>query len=317
MRRRKTGIHRGLVGERRLVGTEYLARPEFRREYEAEIAPRTEMALHRILPRVGFAPGRPRRVLDLGAGTGAAGRTICSHYASHPELVAVDTVPGPGIVVADVARGARPAGVHGRFDLIVAAHLLNELNRRMELDGQARLVAGWCRDLLEPDGKCIVVEPALRDTGRALLGIRDRLCTAGIHVAAPCFLQAACPALQRERDWCHDSAGVLVAGRSRVDFSYLVLFPSASADPDPHRYRVVSDPLKDKGRLCFFVCGLAGRHKLMRLDRDRRPANQALDDAHRGDVLVLPEVVARDDGFRIGPDTSVTIESMPPGRAIE
>jgi ribosomal protein RSM22 (predicted rRNA methylase) len=307
MRRRKTRIHCGLVGERKLVGSRYLSEAELRHEYEAEIAPRTEAALRRILGQVGFSSGRPRRALDLGAGTGAAGRAVRGCFGEAVELVAVDKVAGPGILVADVLRGVRPAGVSGRFDLIVAAHLLNELSERLDLDGRARLVAGWCRDLLEPDGTCIAIEPALRDTSRALLGVRDRLLAAGLHVTAPCFCQTVCPALRRERDWCHDSAEVLIAGRSRVDFSYLVLRQSAATAVDPSRYRVVSDPIKDKGRLRFFVCGIAGRFELMRLDRDRAAANQALDQARRGDVVVLPNVLLQNDGIRLAADSTVGI----------
>jgi len=305
MRPRKTRIHRGLVGDRTLVGSNYLARPDLRREYETEIAPRSEAALRRILGQVELEPRRPRRVLDLGAGTGATARVVGSCYGDNVELVAVDKVPGPGILVADVLRGVRPAGVSGRFDLIVSAHLLNELGSVLDLDRRARLVAGWCRDLLEPIGTCIVIEPALRDTSRALLGVRDRLLAAGLHVAAPCFCQTACPARQRDRDWCHDSAEVLVAGRSRVDFSYLVVRQFAAADVDPGRYRVVSDPIKDKGRLRFFVCGVAGRFALMRLDRDRSATNQALDRARRGDIVVLPNVLVQDDGIRIVADALV------------
>ena len=104
MRRGKSGIHSGLVGTRGLVGKDYLAQPGLRQEYEAEIAPRTEEALRRILTRVPIP--RPRRVLDLGAGTGAVGRVIREVFPD-VELVAVDRVAGPGIVVADVSRGVR------------------------------------------------------------------------------------------------------------------------------------------------------------------------------------------------------------------
>jgi hypothetical protein len=62
---------------------------------------------------------------------------------------------------------------------------------------------------------------------------------------------------------------------------------------------VVSDPIKDKGRLRFFVCGAAGRFELMRLDRDRSPANQALDQAHRGDIVVLPNAPVQDYRIRV------------------
>ena len=307
MRPGKTRIHCGLVGDRTLVGSSYLSRPDLRQEYQSEIAPRTEAALRRILGQVQLEPQRPRRVLDLGAGTGAVARALRGCFGEDVELVAVDRVAGPGILVADVLRGVRPAGVRGCFDLIVAAHLLNELGRSLNLDGRAQLVAGWCRELLEPDGTCIVIEPALRDTSRALLGVRDRLLVAGLHLLAPCLCQTACPALQRDRDWCHDSAEVLIAGRSRVDFSYLILRQSGTKEVDRNRYRVVSDPLKDKGRLRFFVCGVAGRFVLMRLDRDRSAANQALDRMCRGDIVVLPNVLVQDDGIRIAVESTVGI----------
>jgi len=68
-RRGGSRIHQGLTGERALVGTRYLADPALRDEYAAEIAPRTRAALDKILGGLGLRA--PRRVLDLGAGTGA------------------------------------------------------------------------------------------------------------------------------------------------------------------------------------------------------------------------------------------------------
>jgi ribosomal protein RSM22 (predicted rRNA methylase) len=248
------------------------------------------------------ALSRPRHALDLGAGTGAAGRAVCAQWPD-VELVAVDKVAGPGVVRADVARALRPAGVAGQFDLIVAAHLLNELS--LDLDGRARLVAGWCRELLEPDGTCILVEPALRETSRGLLGVRDRLRAAGVFVVAPCLLQGPCPALARERDFCHMSAAAVAQGRSRVDFSYLVLRKQGVPCADTSRYRIVSDPMKDKGRLRLFACGPAGRLLVTRLDRDRSPANQILDEIERGIVVRITGVAAQPDGLRCGRDTAV------------
>jgi ribosomal protein RSM22 (predicted rRNA methylase) len=300
LRRPSSRIHRGLVGARELVGEAYLADEDLRREYDSEIAPRTVAALDRILAETAIS--RPRRALDLGAGTGAAGRAVCAHWPD-VELVAVDKVAGPGVVRGDVARAIRPAGVAGHFDLIVAAHLLNELS--LDLDGRARLVAGWCRELLEPDGTCILLEPALRETSRGLLGVRDRLLAAGLFVVAPCLLQGPCPALARERDFCHMSAAAVAQGRSRVDFSYLVLRKQGVPCADTSRYRIVSDPMKDKGRLRLFACGPAGRLLITRLDRDRSPNNQVLDEIERGAVVRIAGAAAQSGGLRCGRDTAI------------
>jgi ribosomal protein RSM22 (predicted rRNA methylase) len=283
-----------------LVGQAYLADQQLRREYEAEIAPRTTAALERIFGAMSLPP--PRRVLDLGAGTGAAGRAIVERWPG-VELVSVDKVSSSADVRADVTRAIRPAGVAGRFDMVVAAHLLNEL--ALDVDGRARLVLGWCRDLLTDDGHCILIEPALRETSRGLLAVRDRLVSARHFVVAPCLWQGPCPALVRERDFCHASGDAIADGRSRVDFSYLVVRKQGRACDDLGLFRVVSDPMKDKGRLRFFACGPVGRVLLTRLDRDSGPANQAFERIARGDLVHIQNATAREDGLRCTSETTV------------
>jgi ribosomal protein RSM22 (predicted rRNA methylase) len=252
----------------------------------------------------GTALSAPRRVLDLGAGTSAASKAIRGRWES-AEIVAVDKVAGPGILRADVTRGLRPTGVQGHFDLIVAAHLLGELG--LDEDGRTRLVLGWCRELLEEHGTCILVEPALRETSRGLLAVRDRLITAGLVVVAPCLWHGPCPALIRERDFCHMSAAAIAPGRSRVDFSYLVLRKQGTPNTDNSVFRMVSDPMKDKGRLRLFACGPAGRLLVTRLDRERSPGNQVLDEIERGAVIRIEDGTLQADGLRCTSDTVIAL----------
>jgi hypothetical protein len=296
-------LHQGLVGERALVGAPYLADRELRAAYETDLAPRTRAALARILEAEFPTRTGVRRVLDLGAGTGAAGAAVRAHFGA-VELVAVDRVAGPGVIVADLRPTGRPVGVEGEFDLVVAAHLLNELAPTLSVDERAARVSGWCDELMAPTGTCIIVEPALRETSRALLEIRDRLVARGLFVVAPCFWQGPCPALARERDWCHDAAPP--AGRSRVDFSYLVLRRGGAAVTDPSVFRVVSDRLEEKGRSRLYGCGPAGRHPLVRLTRDRTEGNAAIERAERGDALVVAGTSPAGDGLRVTATTSVS-----------
>jgi hypothetical protein len=300
--RARARLHEGLVGERALVGEAYLADPALRAAYATDLAPRTGAALARIFGLVPFP--QVRRALDLGAGTGAAGEAIRARFGG-VEVVAVDRVGGPGIIVGDLSRPGRPAGVEGRFDLIVAAHLLNELAPRLSVAERALLVTGWVDELMSAEGACVLVEPALRETGRALLEIRDRLVARGLFVAAPCFWQGPCPALARERDWCHDAAPPAAEGRSRVDFSYLVLRRTGTAETDPGLFRVVSDRLEEKGKLRLFGCGPAGRHPLVRLTRERSDANAALDRLERGEAATLTETGSAGDGLRITRESKV------------
>jgi len=303
--RRRSAIHAGLVGERALIGTPYLADAQLRREYERDIAPRTRAALGKVLAQV-FPAGAagPRRALDLGAGTGAAGAALRAAFGAELDVVAVDRVAAPGVVVADLAAGLPP--VSGRFDLIVAAHLLGELfvNRPLDARVAARAdrVRAWAAALLEPGGVLVIIEPALRETSRELLAVRDRLLPA-LEIVAPCFWTGACPALARERDWCHDAAPV--PSSPRVDFSYLVLRAAtgAGAPADPALVRIVSDPLPEKGKLKLYGCGATGRNLLVRLDRARAPANAAFGDLRRGDVA---RVADTGDGGRITAATTVS-----------
>lgn len=300
-------MHDGLVGARKLVGTPYLADPVLRGEYARDIAPRTEAALGRVLGEVyGTSPAvPPARALDLGAGTGAAGRTLRARFGESFEVVAVDRIASLGMVRANLA--VELPAVQGTFDLIVAAHLLNELYverapaERLAL--RARRVLAWARALLAPNGNLILIEPALRDTSRELLALRDQLVTNGLFVVAPCFWTGPCPALARERDWCHDAAPV--RSQPRVDFSYLVL-RAEPVSPAPDRFRIVSDPLREKGRLRLFGCGASGRHPLVRLDRHRSPTNAPFSDLLRGEAADVAPTHLEADGLRLTAETVVT-----------
>lgn len=301
--RRGSAVHRGLVGARKLVGTPYLADAELRGEYARDIAPRTEAALARVLDEVWGAPGLapPARALDLGAGTGAVGRVLRARFGGALELVEVDRTTSPGMVRADLARELPP--VEAKFDLVVAAHLLNELfaQRPDRVSLRAQRVLAWSRALLAPGGLLVLVEPALRVTSRDLLAVRDQVLAGGLHVVAPCFWTGPCPALARDRDWCHDAAPV--PSSPRVDFSYLVF----AREPVPPRplYRVVSDPLPEKGRLRLFVCGPDGRHELIRLSRHHGSKNEALDRVVRGDAVSIVSGLSSDDGLRVTAETSI------------
>jgi hypothetical protein len=303
----RSAIHRGLVGERALVGTPYLADPALRQQYAREIAPRTRAALGRILAEV-FPDGAPRpaRALDLGTGTGAAVETLRAHFGADLDVVGVDRVAAAGVVIADLA--VELPAVDGRFDLLVAAHLLGELHRGRpyddRIDARARGVRAWADDLLAPGGTLILIEPALRETSRELLAVRDQLLAmSDLEIVAPCFWRGACPALASPRDWCHDAAPV--PSSPRVDFSYLVLRDGWRPLPGELRYRVVSDPLPEKGRLKLYACGPTGRQAFIRLDRHESATNAPFGQLVRGDVARIPNPTPASDGMRVEATTAV------------
>ena len=340
---RSLRLHEGFVGERELIGTPYLADPARREEYEREIAPRTTRAVGRVLARMygdeaAVVLPPPLRCLDLGAGTGAAGETVRAFFGARgraPEVVSVDRVPGQATVVADLEREDGLPWLGPRFDLIVAAHLLNELHGGAPEETRAarlaRLVSRWMADQLAPAGVVVLVEPALRETSRLLLAVRDKLVEGGdLQVLAPCLSEAPCPARLNPRDWCHDTAPPARAhlanpvrpsvssppsppsprGRpleaTRVDFSFLVLTstPRRETAP-PHVFRLVSDHLVEKGRTRIYGCGTVGRTPLIRLRKHDSATNTAFGTLERGDLASLQGTEEAADGRRIVPTSAV------------
>ncbi|MCA9670474.1 MAG: hypothetical protein KC503_32985 [Myxococcales bacterium] len=221
-------------------------------------------------------------------------------------------------------RGALGA-VFGRrrYDLVVAGSVFAELpaERHLEL---TRALLGR----LAPGGALLIVEPALRETARALHRLRDAvLAERAAYVFAPCTHGAACPMLADERDWCHESRNYLgppnlrqlasASGlrRRQLKWSYLTLRRergNVAASPDAAR--VVSEALRTKGKREVFVCCSAGRVRLTRLDRDRGAANEALRDLDRGRLVELSRPW---EAERMRIDTETEVRVVDPAGSLE
>ncbi len=304
----------------------------------AKIAlPLAELASRDLLPAA-----RPLRVLDLGAGAGAMTLGLASFLArtGRPvdlEVVAIDRDAAALAILRDAAGElARALGGAIRIeargedvrrlqqpstaDLVLAGGLLNELDEADRAPLVERALAA-----LSAGGAFIAVEPALRETSRALHRLRDDLLARGIaHVFAPCTRAAPCPALADERDWCHEDRPLGLAPRTAqlaaltglrdtgINFAYLVLRRDparlAAAPPGRVALRVVSEPHKAKGRRELVACGPAGWSRLRLLKRHRSDANRPFERARRGDILLARESpgdrdLAPDEAIdRVSPD---------------
>jgi SAM-dependent methyltransferase len=259
--------------------------------------------------------GRPElRVLDVGAGLGAASRGVACALAAHGasgvlRVDACDSDREALSLAASIAR-ARPreggvrlelgtshAGVgqamgSGLYDVIVVGQVHAEL--------LARLGAS-----LAPGGSIVVIEPALRERTRHLHDVRDLVVGKGFNVFAPCVHDAACPMRLGPDDWCHEDLDVDLPGWlvpiaksaglrwQGLTFSYLVLRRDGRrfAGGGGSALRVISSPVLTKGKRELFLCGQAPgalgavRLKAMRLDRHASSVSVAWDQAARGDVV--------------------------------
>lgn len=287
--------------------------------------PRDLLKLHGPLSElasVAALPRKPRwRVLDLGAGVGATSLGVArfaavSGSAEALDVTAVDvdgealelfraltsdlrTLPSVPIKlqtqVGDLSNWPRAGGP---YDLIILGLVLNELRGKHE-DALIELSRH-----LDPEGALIIIEPALRETSRALHAVRDALAArnAAPYVFAPCLRDAACPMLARPRDFCHErlpcdlpaSLAAIASGaglRERdLTYSYLTLTPKKRSlrelgTESGTLFRAVSGQLESKGKTEVWLCGEHAAPRAQRLNRQRTDENAALELAERGCII--------------------------------
>ncbi len=348
-------LSRLLTRERESLPAAYLKDRGLREAYQAYFlppnlekiqAPLTELVRH------GMMPAKEKlRILDLGCGPGAATLGVLEFFAAEAkrpslEFVAVDQVAENLKIVEELFMSSRsryglPAslkvvrlGIENAvhlaekpYDLVILSNVLNESftheeDRIAKRIGMMKEVLGR---LLADDGSCIIIEPALRETSRELLKVRDGLFEQGFGIYAPCFRRGKCPALTNPKDWCHedipwDPPALIrqldkLSGlrKDSLKFSYVTLRKDGKSLAglfNENTFRVVSEPLLSKGKVEFHICGETGRRLVTRLDKDATPRNDAFEKLRRGDVAGFEHLI--DDGgkrFKVGKETGVVGKS--------
>jgi hypothetical protein len=343
-------LHEGLVGGRALARAETYGDRAHLGAYLLWWWPQSYAKVRAALHLVPAAFPAGARVLDLGAGPAPASLAALDHLSAAnargpaPQALAADASEA-ALAEARALSGSRalqtrpyrlqaaPApALEGRFDLAIAANVLSELAGGPAT--RAELLAGIAERNLAPRGILLLLEPALRETGRGLLQIRDALLARhGLRALAPCLTQRPCPALEVARDWCTAArpweAPPHVAQLARelglradeeLSFSYLAAVGAEGPLPmsPPGLWRVVGLPPREKGKKRIFVCADAGRLPASRLERDESPSNAAFDSLGRGDLVQLGGVSSKGDGLRVGPSAEVgRVEDQERAAALE
>ncbi len=319
-------LSRGLTGDRSLAGARYFEDPQLLGAYLLLYWARSYAQARAVLREVAAPLGA---VLDVRSGPGPLALAALDAGASAAH--AIDR-SGSALAVArtlaesaghrlttEIWEQSRPLPV-GPFDTVLAGHVLNELFGA-DVDRRVKLVA----DLLSqvrPGGCLVIIEPALRETSRALLELRDRLLVRGVTVRAPCLYRGNCPALARPGDWCHAerpwAAPALVEElaeearlhRDALKMTYLVLQAPGAPWPEPppgRVFRVVSEPLPEKGKHKIVGCGPEGRAPLVLADKHVRDGNRPFVTLERGDVVRIERLTSRGDGLRLDDETVVEV----------
>jgi SAM-dependent methyltransferase len=333
-------LHEGLIGQRALgKASTYDVRAHLG-AYLLWWWPQSYAKVRAALRLLPEAPTAGARVLDVGAGAGPGSLAALDHLrelhgdgvrsqalstdASEPALAEARALAGGAALrtqrfVLGASGAAFGAAIAGRFELVLASNVLSELS--LTTAQRARAAADLAERNLAPGGVLLLLEPALRETGRALLEVRDALVAAhGLRAVAPCLTQRPCPALAAPRDWC-TAARTWAApphliqlarelglrADEELSFAFVALSaPGASpGEPPADLFRVVGLPPREKGKKRIFVCNDLGRLPASRLDREESPANAAFAVLERGDLVQLRGLSSRGDGLRVGAESTV------------
>lgn len=225
-------------------------------------------ALDYALDAVDFVP---KTVLDIGAGTGAAGwaveslinldSLVCLEREAVMLRLGQKLMRNSGIPVlenavwrqADLTGGA----LAEEADLVLASYVLNELNAAERNKAVEKLWRAAEKMLL-------VIEPGTPQGYRNLLQVRALLTGAGAFVAAPCPHDGVCPLAAG--DWCHFSCRVArsklhrrlknaAMGYEDEKFSYMAFVRQV---PAQRTARIIRPPVAGKAGIELTLCTTGG-----------------------------------------------------------
>jgi SAM-dependent methyltransferase len=318
----------------------YMQDPALRRAYLAFFVPHNVARIALLLLRArdeGHLPDTAApRVLDVGAGP-LTGMLACWAVWGHL---------GPSRAV-DLARSAlldgqavlRAVGAdvdavdlvdrsllgppsswlpQDDADVVVAANVINEVGDPRDIGPRLRLVQTLVRSLA-PQGRLVVVEPAMRVEGRALLAVRDAIVEQNLAtVLSPCRGAPRCPLLSTRGDWCHGDvtwqarpssyrALETATGLAKASLaaSHLLLAPASTPEPSAG-LRLVGGLMRDAhGVERRYACGtslvtLAGSPRL----------SPRVQQAARGE-LVRDDAQGHPTKPPLGPKTPATTRARP------
>lgn len=265
---------------------------------------RTLWVVEELLQRNQWQPdtSRPLRILDLGCGSGAASFALLDqldasgmqleveHYGvdrSGYNLDAARELAGTlsyqniqvksewlrrDVTSSQFSWEKKPFSLP--WDIILMSFSFGEFVVGLE-DEQAVDVVRDLSEAMKNSGVVIITEPSLMETAVRLEVVRDAIAESeDLQVLAPCLHQAACPALEQKRFWCHEvrkwhppeSIAFLNTRLHRdirfLKFSFLVFQKTEATlanDAENRHFRLVSPIAKKSGQMVCKGCSASGQ----------------------------------------------------------
>ncbi len=239
--------------------------------YAAWRMPATFAAMRSVFQRLAehlpdFAPAR---LLDIGAGSGAAIWAAAAQWPALTEVIAIEREPAMAHIGEQLARaGDLPPIIWQRrdvltmetfpaSDLVVVGYVYGEIDPA----ARARLLQ---RLWAATTGVLALVEPGTPAGHAAILSAREALRERQAMIVAPCPHAGPCP--MADNDWCHVAQRVARPAFQRrlkgaaapfEDEKYAYLIVSRQAI-SPYDGRIVRHPITHRGRIELQVCAASG-----------------------------------------------------------
>lgn len=348
-------LQRGLTGERSLAGSSYMDDPALIGAYLLYYWPVSYLEASLAMSELDI---HPRRILDIGSGPGPASAAAIDRGAASIDLadasdqalnIAQNLLKPTAITVStspiDLESDACLSRFSGPYDLIIFGHCLNEIrHRRHDRIEHRKTLLEHAASLLSPSGLVLAFEPALLETSRELIAVRDALVEQGYEIVKPCPCTDSgdypCPVLASgpERS-CHvevsweppkpvaSLAAAAGLDRSSVKFAYFAFQSESKAAAKETKKqkpgtdiltqttgsaiegRVISDPMLNKaGRIRYIVCSNGSLVTISASKKSLEADDAGFFSLKRGDYVRIRGIEPRQGGgFGIGPDSSIEI----------
>jgi len=314
-------LSKGLTGERALVGKKYLTVFSALGAYLLYYWP-VSYAQTRFVLSENMIKGET--ALDIGAGPGPCSIAMLDHGFKNVTayekvrnstlmLRKLSNLTKGNVILKEADFQKTGTTIVGNHDLIFMGHFINELWPGHE--NKIVMRTEFIMDLfnnVKKEGKICIIEPALTNTSRDLIKLRNNLIKNKISVLSPCVNKGECKIInENENATCHTEIDWKInpvikrisqmAGirKDILKFSYLILQKNAGKQP-AGVYLVISDKLISKnGKIRFFLCGKEGRISLSLNEKNREMFRDSFLRLKRGDRIKINEPEIRDNGLML------------------